>query len=265
MQHTHINTIPDIPIYLETVKQSAHVPVSQFKVGALAVATTGNVVAATNWEFKYAQTGHSNTIHAEQAAIGLARYYQTGPLEKLYVTEWPCGHCRQFLCELGNPNLEIIHTPSQETIILRHLLTESFDWYPNSTTDQKNTKPSALDLTLPIPKELTGNALAKHIMQQSYRPYSNTASGVIIQTDNREIYCGSLIESNAYNPSLPAFQAAWIAYWSANDKDSHITHIMMREHQENLIFYRHQAEDCIEALKKEQLLDPGIILDYQIV
>lgn len=46
----------------------------------------------------------------------------------------------------------------------------------------------------------------------SYAPYSRCPSGVAIYTKKGEIYRGSYMESAAYNPGLPALQAAIVAF-----------------------------------------------------
>lgn len=46
----------------------------------------------------------------------------------------------------------------------------------------------------------------------SYAPYSTCPSGISIATRNGEVYSGSYMESAAYNPGLPALQAAIVAF-----------------------------------------------------
>lgn len=253
MQPIQFNTIDNISALLDEIKQQAHVPVSAFKVAAMAVNTEGVAVCATNWEFLQSQTGHSNTVHAEQAAVALARFYNLGTLERIYVTEWPCGHCRQFLCELGKPDLEIIHTPTDETVILRHLLTESFSWNPDSTEES------------PVTAKLKLSLETDQLLSQTYHPYSSTESAVIISTQSGKLYSGTLIESNAYNPTLPAFQSAWIAYWHEKNASDPIEKIVMQEGKNNSIYYRLQAEDCLRSLQDEGLLPKEIVLEYQLI
>ena len=253
MQPIQFNTIDNISAVLDEIKQQAHVPVSAFKVAAMAVNTEGLAVCATNWEFLQSQTGHSNTVHAEQAAVALARFYNLGNIERIYVTEWPCGHCRQFLCELGKPDLEIIHTPTNETVILRHLLTESFSWNPQSTEEIAVTARLKLSLE------------AEKLLSQTHHPYSETESAVIISTQSGKLYTGTLIESNAYNPTLPAFQAAWIAYWFERNMSDPIAKIVMQESKNNSIYYRLQAEDCIRSLQDEGLLSKAVRFEYATI
>jgi cytidine deaminase len=46
----------------------------------------------------------------------------------------------------------------------------------------------------------------------SYAPYSRCPSGLSIATKKGEVYSGSYMESAAYNPGLPALQAAIVAF-----------------------------------------------------
>lgn len=46
----------------------------------------------------------------------------------------------------------------------------------------------------------------------SYAPYSRCPSGISIATRKGEVYSGSYMESAAYNPGLPALQAAIVAF-----------------------------------------------------
>lgn len=46
----------------------------------------------------------------------------------------------------------------------------------------------------------------------SYAPYSRCPSGMSIATRKGEVYSGSYMESAAYNPGLPALQAAIVAF-----------------------------------------------------
>ena len=43
---------------------------------------------------------------------------------------------------------------------------------------------------------------------QSYCPYTRCASGVAFVTAGGQLFSGGYLESAAYNPSLPPFQAA---------------------------------------------------------
>ena len=43
----------------------------------------------------------------------------------------------------------------------------------------------------------------------SYSPYTGTKSGAALLCESGKIFCGSLLESAAYNPSLSALQSAF--------------------------------------------------------
>lgn len=74
----------------------------------------------------------------------------------------------------------------------------------DSTTDSNvpNGKRPLLDLKIAA-------FLAANV---SYAPYTKCPSGLSIATRKGEIYSGSYMESAAYNPGLPALQAAIVAF-----------------------------------------------------
>ena len=47
-----------------------------------------------------------------------------------------------------------------------------------------------------------------------YSPYSGQVSAVGIRTKGNEVYAGGMLESAAFNPTLPPLQAALIDYYS---------------------------------------------------
>ena len=63
-------------------------------------------------------------------------------------------------------------------------------------------KPSLIDLKI----------AAFTAANSSYAPYSRCPSGIAIATRKGEVYTGSYMESAAYNPGLPALQAAIVAF-----------------------------------------------------
>ncbi|MCO5574789.1 hypothetical protein L7F22_028581 [Adiantum nelumboides] len=55
-------------------------------------------------------------------------------------------------------------------------------------------------------------AAAFEAANKSHAPYTNSPSGVALLTKSRQIFCGSYMESVAYNPSLPPLQSALVAF-----------------------------------------------------
>ncbi|MBR9858929.1 MAG: hypothetical protein GYB38_14600, partial [Gammaproteobacteria bacterium] len=84
---------------LPLARQKSQAPVSGFRVGAIAIGGSGHWYLGANMET--AGLPLSNTLHAEQAAIGHAALFDEHHIEKVVVSASPCGHCRQFMHELN--------------------------------------------------------------------------------------------------------------------------------------------------------------------
>ncbi|MFD1641875.1 cytidine deaminase [Halohasta litorea] len=89
---------------------SAHVPYSEYRVGAALRTADGGVFVGCNIE----NANYSNSLHAEEVAV--AEAVKTGHREftRLAVTSaardgvTPCGMCRQTLAEFADEDLEIV-------------------------------------------------------------------------------------------------------------------------------------------------------------
>ena len=89
---------------------AAHVPYSEYRVGAALRTADGSVFVGCNIE----NANYSNSLHAEEVAV--AEAVKTGHKEftRLAVTSaardgvTPCGMCRQTLAEFAAADLEIV-------------------------------------------------------------------------------------------------------------------------------------------------------------
>ncbi|MEA1932538.1 MAG: cytidine deaminase [Euryarchaeota archaeon] len=89
---------------------SAHVPYSEYRVGAALRTADGGVFVGCNIE----NANYSNSLHAEEVAV--AEAVKTGHREftRLAVTSaardgvTPCGMCRQTLAEFADEDLKIV-------------------------------------------------------------------------------------------------------------------------------------------------------------
>jgi len=89
---------------------AAHVPYSEYRVGAALRTADGSVFVGCNIE----NANYSNSLHAEEVAV--AEAIKTGHQEftRLAVTSaardgvTPCGMCRQTLAEFADADLEIV-------------------------------------------------------------------------------------------------------------------------------------------------------------
>lgn len=81
--------------------EQAYVPYSEYPVGAALKATDGTVYTGCNIE----NANYSNSLHAEEVALGKAISDGVREFERLAVTSaaedgvTPCGMCRQSLAE----------------------------------------------------------------------------------------------------------------------------------------------------------------------
>ena len=102
----------------------ADVPISGFRVGAVARGLSGALYAGANLEF--AGLPLSCSVHAEQSALTNAWVHGEEGLDAVAVSAAPCGYCRQFLYELvGAERLEIL-LPERPATRLSALLPAAF-------------------------------------------------------------------------------------------------------------------------------------------
>ena len=220
---THLGIDPEELMIrlLPLAKIYAVVPVSQFQVGAVAMAVSRRnedrfgLFMGANQEFKHQPLNQS--IHAEQSATMNAWHQGAGYLKAIATSEAPCGHCRQFLCELEKHADLVVITPHGENlayhkIALADLLPEAF-----GPLDLGN--PSGL-MSLAAPdRKLRLEAADKDptiagalsAAQNSYAPYTQNFAGCALQTQSGEIFSGRYAESVAFNPSLTALQSAVVS------------------------------------------------------
>lgn len=134
------------------------------------------------------------------------------------VDEGPCS-----TCHIGDTNGKKAKTNHADNRATNGLEGEGGDAAPatTSTAEQQPIshepsleKEASLKMwvnpnQMPI-SELERSAFAA--ANASYAPYSQCPSGVAIATKRGYIYSGSYMESAAYNPGLPALQAAIVAF-----------------------------------------------------
>ena len=89
---------------------AAHVPYSEYRVGAALRTADGSVFVGCNIE----NANYSNSLHAEEVAVAEAIKTGHPDFERLAVTSaardgvTPCGMCRQTLAEFADADLEIV-------------------------------------------------------------------------------------------------------------------------------------------------------------
>jgi cytidine deaminase len=196
----------------------AIVPISNFRVGAVAKASTYpdekayDLYLGANIEFKGLPLNHS--VHAEQAAAMNAWMQGATRIQTVAASAAPCGYCRQFLNELeGSDKLEILTPNKGNQGFLRMRLPELL---PNAFG------PGELKLSngLMAPTETDENLFLNMVTNDrlvlealsaaalSYSPYTLNRSGCAIQTSDGLTYLGRYVENAAFNPSMSPLQVA---------------------------------------------------------
>lgn len=181
----------------------ARASISSFRVGAVALGKSRTAYLGANQEFPGLPLNF--TIHAEQAAVVNARLHGEKGLLALAVSAAPCGHCRQFLSEIGNPALDI--AAGNDILPLAELLPNSFSLPTGGETLFSRSDIMARAGSLSSPEDA-----ARLMADASFSPYTHTKCGIVLVDDAGKIFSGCLLECSAYNPSLSAFQTAMITH-----------------------------------------------------
>lgn len=176
--------------------------ISHFHVGAVARGVSGNLYFGGNMEF--VGTTMQQTVHAEQSAITHAWMRGEKGLESITVNYTPCGHCRQFMNELNSGTQLHIHLPNVPAATLGDYLPNAFG--PRDL-EIKTLLLDEEDHQLPV----SGDPLTQAAIiaaNRSHAPYSQSPSGIALETHDGNLFTGSYAENAAFNPSLPPLQAA---------------------------------------------------------
>jgi cytidine deaminase len=220
---------------------ASHTVVSNYPVGACVLSSVGRVYIGANFEFNGMLIP---TVHGEQCAVHNALVNRRSPTEhitKLAVNAAPCGSCRQYLVEIGNPsNLQVVfcsndnHFSSQP---LDKLIIENFG--PINLGEKENVFDHAY-LALPQPDmnptpyrsvvqytNKNGQWISKkasigdgdssalqyaiEMWKKSYAPYTSVNVGIALKfTGNDDNLVGGMsLENAAYNPSVSAIRGAF--------------------------------------------------------
>lgn len=192
---------------LSWAQRWALAPVSNFQVGAAALADSGVLYLGANLEFRGVPLSH--TVHAEQSAITHAWSSGETTLRAIATSAAPCGFCRQFMLELPEPRPLLVladHGP----IELSELLPQAFGPTQLGRTPQLlRAGPHGLALASSSSDPLAALALAA--ADRSSAPYSGALAGVAVESSDGQRFAGAVAESAAYNPTLAPMQAALIA------------------------------------------------------
>lgn len=201
----------------------AHAPISRMRIGAVALGRRQGrreIYLGANLEF--VGLALNQTIHAEQAVLVNAWQHGATKLEALAVTAPPCGHCRQFLMELGGSQSLGIILPSDDgagyqSVSLESLLPRAFgprDLGQRAGLMAGHAPSGALFLPQDVEDALAQRAL--DAAARSWAPYSGNRAGCCLEDGRGRVYTGGAIESAAFNPGVTALHSAWLRLWFDN-------------------------------------------------
>jgi cytidine deaminase len=191
---------------IPVARSFARPPISGYKVGIAALGKSGAIYLGVNLEFLGSPLNYC--IHGEQFLVTNARNYGEKGLVAIALSAAPCGHCRQFLNEMGGDGSLRILTPNSPPTTLSELLPEAFGPQDLGLSGNLMTMADQCKLIVHGSKLI---ARAYEAADASYVPYSRAKSGVAIEMDDGKVYVGSHLENAAFNPSISPLQAALIA------------------------------------------------------
>jgi len=211
-------------------------PTSHFNVGVVALCG-GNLVFGANAEWGPLLF----SVHAEQCAVSQALLFSARcrhpgtPIDCIYVTAPPCGHCRQFLIEQeylqGKPIAIRVRGKAPVTKV-SDLLAEPF------TPGDLKIPPGLHPCTdVAMPPECARNDIASpasaafYMLQDVSRAmYTHAESAVGVQFGlGSGIVAGAYIENCAYNPTFQAINGALMCARFHGRDISKITKVVMLE------------------------------------
>ncbi|GAA3529093.1 cytidine deaminase [Zobellella aerophila] len=221
---------------LPLARQKASAPVSHFQVGAIAVGGSGHWYLGANLEVPGLPLNHS--LHAEQAAIGHAALWGEQSIAKIVVSASPCGHCRQFMNELNQPDSLTVLLPDGGHD-LGDLLPHAFG--PADLGIREGMlSAGAGQFTLNDEDPLLLAALTE--ANASYAPYSGNRAGVALALDDGRVCRGRYLENAAFNPSLSPMQLALSQLMLGGGHGGQITRAVLVERQAPIQQYETAAQ-----------------------
>ena len=198
---------------LPSAAEYARVPISAYKVGAVAQGRRGLYFGA-NMEFGGQALNAS--VHAEQSAVTHAWLHGETQLNILAVSAPPCGHCRQFLNELNGASSLQILLPEHPPFPLSECLPQAFGPQNLGISGGLMACPQK-EVRLAL-KESSQDPLVLQALQgakKSYAPYTQNYAGCALQTTDGQVVAGRYSENAAHNPSLPPLQSG-LAFLNMN-------------------------------------------------
>lgn len=227
-------------------------PISNYKVGAVAIGLSGNMYFGCNLEFPGEALSFS--VHAEQSATMNAWMHGETGLKALAITAAPCGYCRQFLNELSTASSLEILLQDSPPISLRTLLPKPFG------PDDLGMK-VALMREEKHPLDLADAAHDKTITaalgaaSKSYAPYSENYAGLTLESADGFVASGRYAENAAYSPSMSPLQAALSQYNLAGQNFASIKRAVLVQTKLKTANQEDVTKAALWAIAKEATLE----------
>lgn len=201
--------------------------ISQYRVGAVALGTSGALYYGANMEFPGEALPF--TVHAEQSATTNAWNNGETGLASIAVSAAPCGYCRQFLYEIDTASkLQVAVTGHPATSLSPGLLPQAFG--PNDLgVKAALMAPQHVSLQLQQPSNDPVVLAALAAAELSYAPYTGSYAGVAVQDTAGQIHAGRLAENAAYNPSFSPLESAMTMACLAGMSETAIAEVALVE------------------------------------
>lgn len=192
--------------WLQLTKSFAQPKQSGFHVGAMAVDSEGKGYPGAN--FEWPERGRQQTLHAEQSAVINAWMAGAKDVSELWVSEMPCGHCRQLLLEIPHPlALKIIVVgTTEQPYLLNDLLPHAFQLTPAHPLQWGKAIPDYPDPNSAPKEKASWQQWLEAHAKGSYSGELQTH--VLCDPQTSQCVVGIAFESAAHNPGISAESAA---------------------------------------------------------
>lgn len=206
--------------------------VSNYKVGVVLRGESGRAYLGTNIEIK--GDNQWNTVHGEGFAVTQARAFGEDKVTDLFLSGPPCGHCRQMLFELGNPDLKlhILDRASGniQSFTFGQLFPVPFD--STGAGAEKNVlKPSITPIKAGLRHRSPLVLSAMQGAAESYLPKPGRKSwaGLAVQLKSGEIFNGGTITVSGANPTIQPIQTVLVKLTAAGKAFADIARAVLVE------------------------------------
>ncbi len=186
---------------IETARALARAPISGYRVGAVGMAGSGDLILGGNLELPGASIAH--TVHGEGFVTLLARARGELVTTLAISQARPCAHCRQVLAEMaGAPALRLIDPAGH---MLR--LADLYPWpFEPGDLGMDGALPGSVSWPeLAVPAAAVPADVARALVRSggaSHAPYGRTPAAVALRLTDGRLVTGSVLESVAFNPTI---------------------------------------------------------------